>query len=564
MIPFIFITVAAAALGVLLYAVATRRRSDPDDRDRTAEYLAKVSHELRTPLTSVIGILSVLADHDVALDDAERDELIQLAGMEAARLSHLVENVHSVSRVARNVLEPTIAPLPILDAVEHTLRQFPDAERRTFVWCDPELVVDADPNLLGQILTNLLQNAQRYAPDGELEIGCEVDDGAVVLYVSDDGPGVPADRREAVFSGVDTSKGLGLGLRLSRDLARAMSGDLDIVAPRRSGATFALRLPRSDADPVPSVPDRTTEVPGTALSPRARVLVDIAAVLEERSLDRMVIKLQGLYSDLLGADKGVLLVRESSGVLTRAGDFGTEAGISIEVSDPLVAEAAATGRPVTVGDLADVGAENWVSMLGCSAAILLPVIDDGRLTGILAVGWAHKQDLPGSAAVQVAAALADLAGFAIHRHSLAADAAYERHLRASVMESLPIAISVFADDPPRVVDWNARERELLGIDSDVERPEDLAASQAKFDVRFADGTPLTEENAPVLQAIRTGKGMGPFLLMVRRADGSQVTTRTYCAPFRDGSGTVIGAVVTSEELDVIPGSAAPGRSQPKR
>jgi hypothetical protein len=91
---------------------------------------------------------------------------------------------------------------------------------------------------------------------------------------------------------------------------------------------------------------------------------------------------------------------------------------------------------------------------------------------------------------------------------------------------------------------------MLGINEDRERPNELGASQHKYEVRFADGTPLTVENAPVTEAIRTGRSMGPFLLVLRRADGTEVTTRTYCAPFFDENGEVAGAVVTSEELDI--------------
>jgi PAS domain-containing protein len=117
------------------------------------------------------------------------------------------------------------------------------------------------------------------------------------------------------------------------------------------------------------------------------------------------------------------------------------------------------------------------------------------------------------------------------------------------MESLPLAISVYAGDPPRVVDWNQRERILLGIDNDAERPSDLVASQHRFDVRFADGTPLDLENAPVTQAIRSGRSSGPVVLRVRRADNSEVTVRMYCAPFFNEQGEVAGAVVSSEEID---------------
>jgi PAS domain-containing protein len=147
-------------------------------------------------------------------------------------------------------------------------------------------------------------------------------------------------------------------------------------------------------------------------------------------------------------------------------------------------------------------------------------------------------------------ALADLTAPAIVRAALSEDVVFERRLRASVIDELPIAVSIFAGDPPRVIDMNRKERELLQIDEDSVRPRELAASQHVFDVRFADGTALSVDNAPVTTAIRTGRATGPFILIVRRADGSQIHTRTYCAPFFGDDGTVAGAVVTSEPLDV--------------
>ncbi|MDX1449170.1 MAG: hypothetical protein R3246_08925, partial [Acidimicrobiia bacterium] len=118
-----------------------------------------------------------------------------------------------------------------------------------------------------------------------------------------------------------------------------------------------------------------------------------------------------------------------------------------------------------------------------------------------------------------------------------------------VMDSLPIAISIFAGDPPRLIGQNRAEREMLRLGRPEDRPDRLIESQSRFQVRFEDGTPLTEENSPVLETIRTGDSAGPFQLRVTRTDGSEVRTRTYCAPVLDATGTVIGAVVTSEPID---------------
>jgi PAS domain-containing protein len=148
-------------------------------------------------------------------------------------------------------------------------------------------------------------------------------------------------------------------------------------------------------------------------------------------------------------------------------------------------------------------------------------------------------------------AFARVAALAVDRAVLTTELREERSVRASVLESLPIAISIFRGDPPIVVDWNAAERRMLGLGEDVRRPTDLAESQQQFNVRFADGTPVSIDNAPVTKAIRHGVKTGPILLRVTREDGVEIMTRTYCSPFRDDSGKVVGAVVTS---DVVSGS----------
>jgi PAS domain-containing protein len=328
-----------------------------------------------------------------------------------------------------------------------------------------------------------------------------------------------------------------------------MGGDLTLDEPAIGGATFTLHLPASD-EVVPVVTSHEI-VPGhraQAHSPRARLLVDMATALSEQSLDRVVGGIQKIYSELLGATGGMLLVPRKDGSFHPAGAYGegedVAAGSSVELENLMSG----------VGSLRvdHISSISWLSEtnLGGSAAMLLPVHDADRVVAVLAVGWKSADAIPTGAAVSVAKALADLTASAIARTALARDVVFERTLRASVMDELPIAVSIFVGDPPQVIDWNRKERELLGIDDDSLRPQDLSASQQLFDVRFADGTPLTVHNAPVTSAVRTGKAAGPFILLIRRVDGTQVHTRTYCAPFFDNDGSVAGAVVTSEALDI--------------
>jgi len=551
----LFVTIGVTLIGVpaLAIAIALGALGWMIDPDRpvggadTEELVARMSHELRTPLTSVIGMLDLLDGDQTTLDPEEGAELLGLARSEAEHMEHLVANLHSASRLARDTLEPSPEPVDIARLASRVVDRFPSVARRTYLPTGT-LLASADPQLTTQIVTNLVQNVERYAPDGEVVIAVERRDDHVALVLSDDGPGIDRTKEAAIFSNSGSDRGLGIGLTLSRELAEAMGGRLVIERARRRGATFALLLPHTDdpnATAAEHVPRHTAPV--IAHSPRARLLVDLASAFAERSLDRTMAGIHRLYVELLGATGTVLMIPEGEAFQPIA---STASGPAQWIVDATLTHVLRTASPVELSGLGEPGVPEWQGHLGGRAALALPVMDGSEAVGVLVVSFAHSNDIPAGRAGHVAMALAQLAGFAIHRASLARDVAFERTLRSSVMESLPIAISVFAGDPPTVVDWNQRERDMLGLSENVVRPSDLDSSQAMFKVRFADGTPLTVDNAPVTAAIRTGETAGPFLLTVRRADGTDITTRTYCAPFFDEDGTVAGAVVTSEELGV--------------
>lgn len=118
--------------------------------------------------------------------------------------------------------------------------------------CAPTIVARADPDKLLQILINLLSNAVKFtAPGGQIRISCSTEGSMAVVAISDTGIGIPADRLEAIFDPfvqvrADLTRqheGTGLGLTISRDLARGMNGDLTVESSEGSGSTFTLALP---------------------------------------------------------------------------------------------------------------------------------------------------------------------------------------------------------------------------------------------------------------------------------------------------------------------------------
>jgi signal transduction histidine kinase len=120
--------------------------------------------------------------------------------------------------------------------------------------CDSSVIARADPEKVAQILVNLLSNAIKFTPaGGHISGECAAVDDTVTLSISDTGPGVPRDKWEAIFGRfvqlkedpAERESGVGLGLAISRDLARAMNGDLTVESPEGKGARFTLSLPRA-------------------------------------------------------------------------------------------------------------------------------------------------------------------------------------------------------------------------------------------------------------------------------------------------------------------------------
>lgn len=478
----------------------------------------ELAHELRSPLAALIGVIDLVTDPGTPLEPEETAELLAAARADAVQLLALVER-------ARAPREAAEEPVVLVDVVVRAAARFPDLAGRLFYTPDRSVVSAAEGAAVDQIVTNLFQNVSRYAPEGPVRVRLARESDAAVLECSDEGPGIPAEDRESVFRAGRSLDGLHIGLRTSRELARAMGGDLTVVDGPTAGATFRLVLPAS-REPAPVDPVER------AVAPRARLLLDVAHALEASSPREAASLVAHLVTTVLGAHHARVLLEGPDGF--------------VPLDDPSL-------PPVPAGELPDSGSVvvlppdvDWPVLAGdrCAHRSLVPV-PGARDRAYLLV---CSDDTPWTADDPVLSAAALLAGLAVARLGAERDLDTERSLRATVMEALPIAISIFEGDPPRLVDWNAAELDLLGLPDPSLRPADLDASQRRFDVRFEDGRPLTAENAPVVEAIRSGRRSGPFILRIRRLDGTEVRARTYCSPIVV-DGAVTGAVVTSEKLE---------------
>ncbi|MBT8197074.1 MAG: GAF domain-containing protein [Acidimicrobiia bacterium] len=217
------------------------------------DFVSVVSHELRTPLTSIIGSLKTLGRPELAPTDPNARELLNAAANQADRLRSLIEDLLVVSRLDNRALPVRPETIEVRRFVTDVTSAILGSERRVMVDVAAEVEkVEADPEHLRRILTNLVVNAMKYAPGSSIEVLGRASEDEVTLSVVDHGPGIPYELQEHVFDRFTQIErpetrargGTGLGLSIVRGLAEAMGGKVWFEPTMGGGATFAISLPK--------------------------------------------------------------------------------------------------------------------------------------------------------------------------------------------------------------------------------------------------------------------------------------------------------------------------------
>lgn len=224
----------------------------------TLAFLGRVSHELRGPLNAIRGYVDLL-DMEVhgPVTARQREDLHSIREAEK-QLVFMVNDLLEFLKVQSGRLTYRAADVAVDDLLTGAFSLLkPALERGGLhyhgVACGPDITVRADPDRSRQIIVNLLTNAIKFtAPGGEITVECAACDETVQIRVSDTGAGIPSDRLQDIFipfvqvaaGQPDSKAGVGLGLPISRDLARAMHGDLTVTSTVGVGSTFTLTLPR--------------------------------------------------------------------------------------------------------------------------------------------------------------------------------------------------------------------------------------------------------------------------------------------------------------------------------
>jgi signal transduction histidine kinase len=225
----------------------TARLAETEELERN--FLMSVSHELKTPLTAIRGHADALRE-GLAEDPELRAASLDVIRAETDRLARLVGDVLDLAKLDAHRFTLTEEEVDLERVLDQAYQAHADAARRHAIDYEkvfaarPVIVTDGDRVL--QIVSNLLENALHWTPDGgRVALGLEQENGSVWVTVSDSGPGIPAAERERIFRPFFTrnGQGTGLGLAIASELAEALGGRLSVDSSPGEGARFELRLP---------------------------------------------------------------------------------------------------------------------------------------------------------------------------------------------------------------------------------------------------------------------------------------------------------------------------------
>jgi len=219
-------------------------------------FISIISHELKTPVALIKGYVCTLNRKDVQWDSEFVDESLKIIEEEADHLNELIENLLDATRLQTGKFSIQKTDVYIPDIVARLVKKFStQTDKHTFKIDFPDDFpsVLADDTRIEQVISNLISNAIKYSPGGEITISGEVRHDRIVVSVSDEGPGISQQDMPFIFDrfyrspdAVRRTKGTGLGLYLTQQIIEAHKGKIWVDTGREKGARICFSLPRTE------------------------------------------------------------------------------------------------------------------------------------------------------------------------------------------------------------------------------------------------------------------------------------------------------------------------------
>ncbi len=244
--------------GAFIGAIANVRDITEQKREEELQstFVSIISHELKTPVSIIKGYAGTLRREDATWDEQTWRDGLRVIEDEADRLARQIQDLLDVSRLQSGWvhLDSTDWDIPMLakEVIEHIAAQTGEQYIFELRFAEDMPPVHADYERIRMVLSNLLTNAIKYSPDGgKIRIGGHPDGDVVVIYVSDEGIGIPPEEQERIFERfyrVDNrlqreTQGTGLGLFLSKAIIEAHGGSITVKSQVGRGARFVFTLP---------------------------------------------------------------------------------------------------------------------------------------------------------------------------------------------------------------------------------------------------------------------------------------------------------------------------------
>lgn len=236
---------------LVIYDITEQSRYEQLRKD----FVANVSHELRTPLTFIKGYAETLREEGAA-DPAKSKEFLEIIENNASQLANLIQDLLEISRLESKAGIARLKPAPLRKLLERSVSNLQPAikakKHNVSVTVSPVIsTIRTDPDMLEKAVSNLIENAIKYTPDGgKIEISAAPEPDKIAITVKDNGLGIPEEDRERIFERfyrVDKSRsremgGTGLGLSIVKHIAQTLGGEITVQSNLGRGSAFTLKI----------------------------------------------------------------------------------------------------------------------------------------------------------------------------------------------------------------------------------------------------------------------------------------------------------------------------------